>query len=72
MTMFKRFNAIMAAASAMFNIGQQAEAQAMLKTYESRGKGGKVAHRHTGIAAARRAKVTAKGRAQNRRNHRAH
>lgn len=46
-----------------------AEANKLMSSYESNGKGGKRAHVRTGIAGARRAKVKRAGREQNRRNH---
>ena len=74
---FHRFNSLMAAIAAIlanaegaFEVAQaQAKMQEMAGGYESRGHGGKRAHRNSGVAAIRRARVKAKGRAQNRRNH---
>lgn len=62
-------SAIFASAGAEEHAAALASAKNLAGSYESRGHGGKSAHRGTGIAAARRAKVARAGRAQNRRNH---
>lgn len=65
--------ALFAAAHAEFPAGSVAlqQALAVLPPYESRGKGGKRAHRKTGIAAQRRAARKARNVRRNRRAHRA-
>ena len=74
---FARLKLVLAA---MATFGQQAAAtgqragveQELAKIaggYKSRGKGGKMSYRPSGVAAARRARVKAKGKAKNKRAH---
>ena len=74
---FHRFNSLMAAIAAIlanakgaFEVTQaQAKVQEMAEGYESRGHGGKSPFHFTGIAAARRERIKARGKAKNKRAH---
>ncbi len=71
---FARARAMMAAVVAIraqFQLGVLRDiALSGMAAYESRGKGGKRAHRPTGIAGVRRAALKARNRQRNRRAHR--